>query len=204
MTTYGKIRSIAAVMIIFLVVLATNLIDKDNFAQVEESVEKIYEEQLKTKDAIIDLTNLIHEKRIAILTQDTNYYTLRKGLSNEQISSRIDDCEKGEVNREEGYILDDLRENCNHIFQLEKADSTRQLLNNSAYWDRISLIEEEIQKLAEVQMEEGKRQKLISRDALASAKLFSRIEIYLLVAIAIVVQLIILYPKKKTILHDED
>lgn len=204
MTTFAKVKSIAAVLVIFLVVLATNLIDKDNFERVELSVEKIYEEQLLTKDAIINLTNLIHEKKVALITQDTNYYNLKANICNKEIASRIEDCKRGFTNRKEGYILNDLKDNCNLIFDMEKSQSEIYSVNKIEYYNRIGFIEEEIGKLAAVQLKEGKRHKFISREAIASAKLFARIEIYLLIVIAIAVQLIILYPAKKTIITEDE
>lgn len=197
MTTYGKIKSVAAVMMVFLLILSTNMIDQDNFERVEASVEKIYEEQLMTKDAIIHLTNLIHEKEVAFLMKDSTYFDLKSSVSNKQIVALLADCEKGEVTRKEGVILNELKSNSEKLFQVEKGGSQILASRNGSYYDMLNFIEAEIHELAHLQLEEGRRQKMASRDAIESTKLFSRIEIYLLIAIAIAVQIIILYPSRK-------
>lgn len=197
MTTFGKIKSVAAVMMVFLLILATNMIDQDNFERVEASVEKIYEEQLMTKDAIIHLTNLIHEKEVAFLMKDSTYFDLKRPVSNKQIVALLADCEKGEVTRKEGVILSELKSNSEKLFQAEEVGAQLLGSNNSSYYERLNLIETEIHELAHLQLEEGRRQKMASRDAIESTKLFSRIEIYLLIILAVAVQIIILYPSKK-------
>ncbi|MGB5942285.1 MAG: hypothetical protein WBG71_05340 [Leeuwenhoekiella sp.] len=53
--------------------------------------------------------------------------------------------------------------------------------------------------LAKIQLDEGSRQMSISKRAVDTVELFTQIEIYLLVFLAIVVQIIVMYnPKKKT------
>lgn len=196
MTTFGKIKSIVAVLIVFLLILATNIIDKDNFARIEASVESIYDDQLMTKDAIRDLTKCIYEKEIAYLRKDTVYFKMKKDLANQQIKMHLRDCEEGEVNRKEGIVLKELRKHSDDIIAMENTDVA--FLDQDAYYNRLRVIQEEIDKLGQIQMDEGRRQKMVSRDAMESTKLFSRIEVYLLIAIAIGIQFIILYPTKKS------
>lgn len=197
MTTFGKIKSIIAVLIVFLLILATNIIDKDNFARIEESVEKIYEEQLFTKDAIRDLTNLYHQKEVAFLKMDTVYFALKREAANQQINLLLSNCENRELNRKEGVIVADLKDNSEKLFAMESR-SDFFAADSEAYYNHLMVIDEGIEKLGQLQMEEGRRQKMVSRDAMESTKLFSRIEVYLLIAIAIGIQFIILYPTKKT------
>lgn len=61
----------------FFLVLATNLIDKDNLAKVEQSVETIYEEILMTKNKVMEMSDLIHEKEVAYLMNDSLYYGIK-------------------------------------------------------------------------------------------------------------------------------
>lgn len=198
MTTFGKIKSVIAVLVVFLLILATNIIDKDNFARIEASVENIYEEQLMTKDAIRDLTNLFHEKEVAFLKKDTVYFKLKREVANSEIDALLANCASGDVNRKEGVILDELCDNSVKLFAMERSDADFFTNDADAYYNRLIVIEEAIDKLGQIQMEEGRRQKMVSRDAMESTKLFSRIEVYLLIAIAIAVQIIILYPTKKS------
>jgi len=56
----NKIRWFLAVSVVFVVVLATNLIDENNFEKVEQSVDNIYNERLLAKEILLELATKFH------------------------------------------------------------------------------------------------------------------------------------------------
>jgi len=60
MNLLNKIRWFLAVSVVFVVVLATNLIDKNNFEKVEQSVDNIYNERLLAKKILLELATKFH------------------------------------------------------------------------------------------------------------------------------------------------
>jgi hypothetical protein len=60
MNLLNKIRWFLAVSVVFVVVLATNLIDKNNFEKVEQSVDNIYNERLLAKEILLELATKFH------------------------------------------------------------------------------------------------------------------------------------------------
>ena len=58
-------------------------------------------------------------------------------------------------------------------------------------------IDENLYDLTKIQLNEGRRQMSISQKAIDTVELFTQIEIYLLVFLAIVVQVIVMYNPKK-------
>ena len=60
MNLLNKIRWFLAVSLVFVVVLATNLIDKNNFEKVEQSVDNIYNERLLAKEILLELATKFH------------------------------------------------------------------------------------------------------------------------------------------------
>ena len=70
--------------------------------------------------------------------------------------------------------------------------------NTDAYIRQLGRVKKNLQKLAKIQLSEGRNKMLVSQKVFKGVELFTRIEIYLLVFIAIVLQVIIFYnPKKK-------
>jgi len=51
---------------IFILIIATNLIDKNNFVRVKDSVVAIYEDRLIANDLIFEISNSIREKEVAL------------------------------------------------------------------------------------------------------------------------------------------
>lgn len=177
---------------VFLLILATNLIDRDNFARVEESVENLYEGEILTKGRILELSILIHEKEIELIKQDSSDFTINSAL-NENIKELIDGCSENLDSKNEEKSLNDLKSSCDDLFALENNLADRELLFN-----QIEIIHFNIKDFSDVQVEEGRKEKLASRDAVASAKLFASIEIYLLIFLGIIIQFIVLYRPKKS------
>jgi len=60
MNLLNKIRWFLAVSVVFVVVLATNLIDKNNFEKVEQSVDNIYNERILAKEILLELATKFH------------------------------------------------------------------------------------------------------------------------------------------------
>jgi hypothetical protein len=61
------------------------------------------------------------------------------------------------------------------------------------YKKKILEVKEGLYKLAKIQVREGRNQMLISRNAMKEVELFTSIEIYLMIFLAIAVQIIIMY-----------
>lgn len=75
MTFYNKIKWVLGILMIFILILSTNLIDRNNFIRVEDSVVTIYEDRIIANDLIFDISKSIHEKEIAIVSSDSSFFT---------------------------------------------------------------------------------------------------------------------------------
>ena len=65
MNVFTKLKWFTAVLGVFLIILATNLIDKKNFLKVEKAVESIYNERLLAKELLLSVSIQFHEKELA-------------------------------------------------------------------------------------------------------------------------------------------
>lgn len=198
MTLFNKVKWVLGISVVFLLILMTNLIDKNAFIKIEETVEKIYEERLLTKELVLELSQKIHEKEIAHAKQDTAYFVSRNKVVDQEVDRIIQSLENAECTKEEERAIADLKGNYDRIRELEKSQDQDPKLLAESIEKLFYELKYDIDKLSKVQMAEGKKQKKISENVLKSAELFSRIEIYILIFLGVVLQIIILSsPKKK-------
>ena len=200
MNIFKKLKWFLAVLGIFLIILATNLIDKKNFLRVEESVETIYNERLLAKELLLNVSIQFHQKELAYALNDSNYLQSQNDAVNGKISELLQMFVRAKSTKEEETILDELNENHAKLIQLESNSQLKDRLYSSDCAQIFSAINANIIELSAEQVKEGKLQKFNARDAVDRIKLFSKIEIYILIFLAIILQGIILYnPKKKSI-----
>lgn len=193
-----KIKWFLAVLGVFLLILATNLIDKENFLRVEKSVENIYNERLLAKELLLEITIKFHQKELAYATNDSLYLRSRNDIVNSEITKLLLMFERSKATKKEVIILDQLKSTHAKLIEHEKVSDINNTLYTSECANIFSEINENIVALSIEQVKEGKNQKHLANEAIGMVKLFSNIEVYMLIFLALVLQFIILYkPKKK-------
>ncbi|MDG1333194.1 MAG: hypothetical protein P8P74_12745 [Crocinitomicaceae bacterium] len=188
-----KIKWAVAIVCVFLVILATNLLDQNNFVRVEESVDSIYNERLVAKEALLNLSIKFHEKEIAHALQDSNYFTTKCIAVNENIGESLEQFPRSGATKDEKYLLDELINNHSKLIALENSSQFEDSLYNNQCALIFSDIKSNINDLATEQMNEGKYQKRLATEAVESVNMFSKIEMYALVFLALLLLVIVLY-----------
>lgn len=193
-----KVKWILGILMIFILVIATNLIDKNNFQRVKDSLTTLYEDRLVANDMIFELNNYIQEKEIAIATSDTVFFQKK----NKQINNKIEELEakfeQTKLTTEEVYIFKELKKNLALLNTAETSFINSKFIQKTVVSNCISKIKNNLKDLSKIQLSEGGRQMSISKKALDTVELYSQIEIYILVILAILIQIIIIYkPKEK-------
>lgn len=199
MNLLNKVKWFLAVSGVFLVILATNLIDKNNFEKVEQSVDKIYNERLLAKELLLDISIKFHTKELAYALNDTLYLKTENNLVNAEIAKSLEMFNRSGATKQEQYALIDLNENHERLIRYESKNTIEGPLYTSECANLFSAINSSISDLAAEQMKEGKNQTKLAANAVDSVKLYSKIEIYMLIFLALILQVIILYNPKKTI-----
>lgn len=193
-----KIKWFLAVLGVFLLILATNLIDKNNFIQVEGSVDNIYTERLLAKELLLDVTIKFHKKELAYSLNDSTYLLTQNDVVNAEISKLLEIFDRVGSTEKEDIILNNLNQNHTKLIELESNSESNETLYTSECAEIFSAINTNIVELASEQVKEGKNQNSIARRAIEKVKLFSQIEIYFLIFLGLILQFIILYnPKSK-------
>lgn len=193
-----KVKWFLAVLGVFLVILATNLIDKENFLRVEESVESIYYERLLAKELLLDVSIKFHEKELAYALKDSNYLQIKNDLINAEIEELLLMFERTKATKQEKFILEELQESHSELIALESELKINEVLYSDQCRKVFTEIHTYIVELSAEQIKEGKNKQVNARKAVDTMKLFSTIEIYMLIFLALILQVIILYsPKDK-------
>ncbi len=197
MTIYAKIKWILGVLMIFLLIITTNLIDKENFKRINNSVTNIYEDRLIAKDIIFAIYKNIDQKEHAILMNDFEFFKNNNLKINDDINALLQKFEDTKLTKEEAQVFNTLKKQVIALNNLEinGLGDLNNVENNVL--NHIKTVKNTLYNLSKIQLKEGKRQVSLSNKAFSTIELFTQIEIYILVFLAIIIQIIILYNPKK-------
>ncbi len=198
MAFYSKLKWILGILMVFVLIITTNLIDRNSFIRVKDSVVTIYEDRLIAKNIIYEISKAVQQKEIAALTADTTFYSQRKVDVDRDLESLTARFEATKLTTEESAKFQELKDNLDRLSKAENSFAGSDTDKRKAVIDRIGQIQENLDDLSDIQISEGSRQLAISKRAIDTVELFTQLEIYLLVFLAIVVQIIVMYnPKGK-------
>ena len=196
-TFFNKLKWILGILLVFGLIAATNLVDRSNFRQLSDSVISIYEDRLVAKDIILDLHKYLQEKKLAVLTDDQAFLEQKNGAINHELEILIERYEGTSLTADEGFVLKDLKTNISALKRLEIPTLAKEPEKRNKVIELINQIEFNLDDLSSIQIIEGRRQVAIAKRAKASIDLFTQLEIYILIFLAIIIQVIILYIPKK-------
>lgn len=198
MTSYDKIKWVLGIVLVFGLIITTNLIDKNNFIRVRDSVVTIYEDRLIANDLIYKMSNAIQEKQLALAVSDSTFFQQQNASVNARLQRHISRYEETKLTPEEGRVFAALKENLQALAQAESAWGRSDLKGETEISNQIREIRGNLDDLSEIQLNEGSRQMSISKRAVDKVELFTQIEVYVLVILAILIQIIVMYkPRAK-------
>ena len=194
MKVFAKIRWVASILLVFFIVLITNLIDRDNFNRLSYSVTTMYEDRIVASDLLFEMSMIIKEKQIAILTSDTLFLKRKNDKYNQQLNQLVDKYRLTKLTEKEKLAFIQLQEELKSLKQKEGAPAN---LINGETLKSIDKIDQHLHDLSKIQLQEGRRQVFISEKAKDTINLFTQAEIIFLILMAVLIQVIILYKPKE-------
>jgi len=198
MAFYNKLKWILGILLIFVLIIATNLIDKNNFVRVRDSVITIYEDRLVANDLIFKMQQSVHQKELAISITDTAFYSTQNPSLNKELKALVSRFEETKLTPKEAKVFKDLKNNITTLIEEEEQFLDNNFKNDSKVVNEIEDLKAHLNDLSKIQLNEGSRQMSISKHALETVELFTQIEIYIMVFLAILIQIIVMYkPKDK-------
>jgi hypothetical protein len=197
MTFFNKVKWVLGILMVFVLIITTNLIDKNNFVQVKNSVVTIYEDRLIANDLIFNLSRSIQEKEVALALIDTVFFLKKNEQVNDAIKSFILQFEQTELTVKEESIFGQLKNNLDALNRSENIFIQSNLDKKKPFFAQISKVKENLYDLSKIQLSEGGIQMGISKRAIDKVELFTQVEIYLLIFLAIVIQIVVMYRPKE-------
>lgn len=197
MTFFNKIKWILGILMVFVLIVTTNLIDRNNFIRVKDSVVSIYEDRLVAKNLILDISKSIHKKEMAVALTDSIFFEDTNNEENKNIQNLISKFEATKLTKEESETFGNLKDNLKQLSNTESKFISSNFTYKDDMFKQISKIKRNLEDLSKIQLLEGSKQMFISKKAIDSVELFTQIEIYLLIFLAIVIQIIVMYNPKK-------
>jgi hypothetical protein len=194
MKIFAKIRWVASILLVFIIVLVTNLIDRDNFTRLSYSVTTMYEDRIVASDLLFEMARINKEKQIAILTSDTIFFESQNYKYNREINQLVDNYSLTKLTEKEGVVFNQLQEELKSLKQKERSSAS---LSNGEVLKSIEMIDQHLYTLSKIQLQEGKQQVFISDRTKETINLYTQVEIIFLILMAVLIQVIILYKPKE-------
>lgn len=187
----NKVKWVIGILLVFLVIIATNLIDRKNFRQIRDTVVTIYEDRLVAKEMIAGMNLLIKEKELAIAGNNETFHGGRNRKVNEELEELIAQFQETRLTNREEKVFDQLKRHLQDLYLIEEnfaADG-----NKNELLAKINGINEDLLALSKIQMDEGKRQLAIGKKASDTIEIYTQVEFYLLIFLAIIIQIAVIY-----------
>lgn len=194
MKFFAKIRWVASILLVFFIVLITNLIDRDNFNRLSYSVTTMYEDRIVASDLLFEIARIIQKKQIAVLTSDTIFFENQNYKYNQEINQLLDNYSLTKLTEKEGAAFNQLQEELKSLKQKERSSAN---LSNGEVLKSIKMIDQHLYNLSKIQLQEGKQQVFISNRTKETINLYTQAEIIFLILMAVLIQVIILYKPKE-------
>lgn len=197
MAFYNKVKWVLGILMVFVLILATNLIDRNNFLRVKDSVVTIYEDRLVANDLIFDISKSIQEKEVAAIKLDSVFFFDKNNQINEDLHDFIKTFEETKLTTKEVLVFNDLKQNFKKVKDSEIVFIQSKLRNSNDLEKAILQVKKNLHDLSKIQLNEGSRQMSISKKAIDTVELFTQLEIYILIFLAIIIQIIVIYKPKE-------
>ncbi len=193
LTISQKIRSAFAIATVFVLVLATNQLDKQYYDSIKETMQTIHEDRLVAKGYLYELNNIFYEKQIDAL-RNGGFYS--DSLQNEKITLLIENFASTKFTKQEKYQFKDFTKKVEKLFSYEKQlQSSGEIgqVEIDEYCAQLRKIGKSLDGLAEIQIGEGESQLKSARLFTKQNEFLAQIELGIIILVGLVVQFLIFY-----------
>lgn len=196
MNIINKIKWIVGLLMIFVLVLATNLFDRRNFKKIRQDIEAIYQDRLIAKGLVYELSDIIHRKEMAWVTVDSVFFRKKNPKVNATFDQLLQQFVSTKLTPNERTVFTKLSRDVEELHKYEASLNQVPFSINSGFSQTIEAIKNKLRSLADIQMKEGERIFNNSEGTLNSMKFYTQIELYFLILLAVAIQVIIMIKPK--------
>lgn len=193
-----RVNAILALSIVFLLVLATNRIDRKHFEVAQNSVKEVYNDRVVVQDYIFSISNALFYKRLAL---KDSLVKLQRLKENENIRTLLLNFKETKLTIAEARNLDKLQANFDRLIQLESQYSQPvkdTVVLKSKISQTLEAMQVNLKELSEIQIRESRDLTFNAQKSLDFSELLSNLEILFLIITGIAIQFILFYRVKKS------
>lgn len=196
-----KFKTALALAVVFVLVLATNRVNKSHFSEIQASFNSVYKDRLVVEKYIFQLSALLNQKRLLLYDAAGPASDIQKSLVvGDSIRKLIDDYQRTKFTESETQLFTDFKAELEQLQKLEKSyfegeSSTSIKYNIESKHQQLA---ELLSGLSDIQMKEGQSLMDQSNDLIATNNSFSSLEIAILIIMGLVVQVLVLSSKPIT------
>lgn len=202
MTVTSKVFCLFILACASLLILASGKSNLKNVEKIQHAIEAIYEDRLVVKGLIFDLSRLIHQKELALISGDQAFYQKGNAAVNTEIAEHLRTFYATKLTMPEAQTLNRFSEDLKKLQAIEKdfglaggdAPTPTEKVSLSK---QIQTLHNDLQTLAEIQLVEGKGKLIASEAALQSMDTFIHIEKYMIFFFALLgLMLVVFVPRR--------
>ena len=190
-----RIRIGVILMVVFLLVFATNRMDNNHFRTVQKSLNTVYEDRILAKDYLYKISHQVQKKKEDIQSYELDELSSFNKIINDSIQVLIHHFGQTELTENESLVFESLQTHIRSLNEYESKLLRNEFLNsdfNKTESERyFSAIFGDIDSLFKVQIEESNRVISNSNRTINTSNLISRVEIGALILIGLLMQLLI-------------
>ena len=172
------------------------MIDNNHFATVKRSVKTIYDDRLVSKDYIYKISRQLALKRNLLQSENGETAIRLNTTLNDSIQTLIEKYELTKLTEKEAHRFGLLKSNLKKLYQSEsflegEIPLSKELNFPNDFEQYFAKVTEDLDRLSEIQMSEGKREKDISTRAVETSNFISKLEIAFVILIGFLIQILI-------------
>ncbi|WP_420578247.1 MCP four helix bundle domain-containing protein [Ekhidna sp.] len=191
-----RIRAGAALAVVFLLIIATNLIDKNHFRIVKENLTTVYEDRLLAKNYLYRISRHVQQKKEVLQSADNDESGELHLAINDSIGMFMDKFASTKLTERESLRFESLQKNIQALKKFENTSVTSESItpeapistNSEQYFEAVF---QDLDALFKIQLEEGSRVISSSNQTIQSSDLITKLEIGALIIIGFLIQLLI-------------
>jgi hypothetical protein len=180
---------------VILIIITTNFIDQNNYDRVKKSMNTIYNDRLVVNDIIFELNLILQKKEMAVIENDSLFFEQQNPKLNQEITGLLKRFNETVLVPKEAKQLNAFETNLETLYRLESVDFNHNE-NAIELQQQLNRMESTLHKLSKIQLEEGRRQLFLGKKAVASIDLYTKMEVFLLIILAILLLFTIFYRPK--------
>ncbi len=185
-------KAVFVLLIVFMMILVTNLIDKNNHTSIQASFESVYSDRLVVDNYIFRISRMIENKRTEVNSLMWNENFEFNNHSYKRIDDLLNKYASTKFTGKESVYFKALNQKIAELKSLEE-DLTCAINHEEGSQIIVSLNEKaqfilaDLDKLSEIQVVEAEKIFQYSKKLVHSSYLFSQLEMALLIIIAVLI-----------------